>query len=80
VELKRVVDALRPEFSDQIAFVLVNLATPEGQLWAARQSARETTLVFFGASGRRIHTLWGQQDLEYLREVFRQFAASGRYG
>jgi hypothetical protein len=80
VELKRVVDALRPEFSDQIAFVLVNLATPEGRIWAMSQFASETTLVFFGASGRRVHMLQGQQDLEYLREIFRQFAATGRYG
>jgi hypothetical protein len=80
VELKRVVDALRPEFGDQIAFALVNLATPEGYMWAMSQNARETTLVFFGASGRRVHTLQGQQDLEYLREVFRQFAATGRHG
>jgi hypothetical protein len=44
------------------------------------QFASETTLVFFGASGRRVHMLQGQQDLEYLREIFRQFAATGRYG
>ena len=74
------VDALRPEFSDQIAFVLVNLATPEGYIWATSQNARETTLVFFGPSGRRVHTLQGEQNLEDLRAVFRQFAAAGRNG
>ena len=72
------VDALRPEFNDQIAFVLVDLQTPEGYAWALSQNAGQTTLLFFGASGRRLAVLQGEQGLQQLRSTFREFVVTGR--
>ena len=72
------VDALRPEFNNQIAFVLVDLTTPEGHAWALSQGAWQTTLIFFGGSGRRVAVLQGEQSLDRLRSIFRDFAFSGR--
>jgi hypothetical protein len=66
-ELKRVVDALRPEFHGQVAFVLADLSTPEGRAFASRHDVGNTTLVFLDASGKRIETLVGAQAEGALR-------------
>lgn len=72
------VDALRPEFSEQMAFVLVDMTTPQGAAWARYHNAGQTTLIFFGASGRRLRTLQGEQTLGRLRSIFRDFASVGQ--
>ena len=72
------VDALRPEFNDQIGFVLVDLQTQKGHAWALSHSAGQTTLIFFGASGRRVAVLQGEQSFDRLRSIFRDFAFNGR--
>jgi len=72
-----VVDALRPEFNDQMAFVLVDLQTPAGHAWAASHGASQTTLLFFGASGRQIGVLQGEQSVDRLRSIFSEFAVTG---
>lgn len=64
-------DALRSEFRGQLAFVLADLSTPEGQAFAARHEAGNTTLVFLDASGRRLATFPGVQEESALRERIR---------
>ena len=76
MELKRVVDALRPEFSDEMAFVLADMSTPQGYAFAARYNLPQTTLVFFSASGRVVGTLSGEQSVPYLRSTFQRFLAT----
>jgi hypothetical protein len=61
------VDALRSEFDDRVAFVLADLGTNDGADLASRYGARETTLLFFSASGRQVGTLYGVQTESYLR-------------
>jgi len=65
--LKRVVDALRPEFEDQVAFVLADLNTPEGRVFASRHGVGNTTLVFLDRAGNRLETLVGIQEEGALR-------------
>jgi hypothetical protein len=62
-----VVDALRPEFRDEVAFVLANLHTREGREFAARHGVPNTTLVFLDAGGRRLAILHGTQEDAALR-------------
>jgi hypothetical protein len=69
--LKRVVDALRPEFREQVAFVLADLNTPEGLAFANRHGVGNTTLVFFDAGGKRLTTAVGIQEEGALRERIR---------
>jgi hypothetical protein len=66
-----VVDALRSEFHGQVAFVLADLETPEGQAFARQHGVGNTTLVFLDASGRGIATLLGVQDRAALRARIR---------
>jgi hypothetical protein len=61
------VDALRPEFRGQVAFVLADLNTPEGRAFATRHEVGNTTLVFLDTTGKRIETLTGVQDEGVLR-------------
>jgi hypothetical protein len=61
------VDALRPEFHQEIAFVLADLNTPEGQAFAKRYEVGNTTLVFLDASGKRLDTVTGIQEENGLR-------------
>jgi thioredoxin-like negative regulator of GroEL len=65
------VDALRPEFQEQVAFILANLNTAEGQTFATRHEVGNVTLVFFDATGKRIETLVGIQDEAALRHRIR---------
>jgi len=63
-----VVNAVRSEFEDDIAFVRANLQTPEGQAFASKHGVSNTTLVFLDANGDRIAVLRGEQDRAALRE------------
>jgi hypothetical protein len=69
-----VVNALKSEFDDEIAFVLANLQTHEGQAFASQHGVPNTTLVFLDANGERLEILRGTQDRNELRaEIKRIF-------
>jgi hypothetical protein len=61
------VDALRPEFRGQVAFVLADLNSTEGRAFAARHDVGNTTLVLFDRTGKRLETLTGVQEEHILR-------------
>ena len=67
----RVVDALRPEFREHVAFILADLSTPEGSAFASRHDVGNTTLVLLDATGKRLETLTGIQDEGALRARIR---------
>jgi thioredoxin-like negative regulator of GroEL len=76
-----VVDALRPEFRGEVAFVMANLNTREGREFAARHRVPNTTLVFLDANGRRLAILQGTQKEAALRwqirSIFGLHASTG---
>lgn len=65
------VDALRPEFHGQVAFVLADLHTPEGQAFATEHGVSNTTLVFLDATGKRLEILHGNREEAELRQEIR---------
>ena len=71
MQLKHVVDALRPEFADRIAFLMVDFSSAEGQQFAARFGVRETTLVFFDGAGNLIDRKYGVPTVDILRSTIR---------
>ena len=71
MQLKHVVDVLRPEFADRIAFVMVDLFSDEGQKFAAQFGVRETTLVFFDRSGTVLDRKYGVPTIDGLRATIR---------
>jgi len=66
-----VVDALRPEFQGQVAFVLADLNTSEGRAFASRHGVGNTTLVLMDRIGNRLETLVGIQEEDLLRRRIR---------
>ncbi len=63
------VDALRPEFNDRVAFVTADLSTSEGQVFAGRLGVGETTLVFFDRDGTPINRYHGTVTTANLRRL-----------
>ena len=71
MQLKHVVDVLRPEFADRIAFLMVDLTSAEGQQFGTRFGVRETTLVFFDRSGTLLDRRYGVPTVDGLRATIR---------
>ena len=70
------VDALRPGYSDQIAFVVVDVSQPEGRMWAQSYGIGVTTLIFFSRYGQVVGSLHGEQSSQQLHAAFRQLVAT----
>ena len=64
------VNSLEPEFNDRVIFLVANLTTQEGRIFAEMNDSGRVTLLFFNPDGSRIHKLTGVQDAEFLRKVF----------
>jgi hypothetical protein len=69
LQLKRVVDTLRPEYEDRVAFVTADLSTFEGQAFAATAGVNETTLLFFDRSGNPLNQQQGVMTEANLRKA-----------
>ena len=64
------VNSLEPEFKEKVTFLVANLATQEGQVFAEMNDSGRVTLLFFKPDGFRIHKLTGVHDADFLRKVF----------
>lgn len=60
-------DSLIPEFQSHAVFVLLDITTPEGRVFAIRHNVPNTVLIFFDGDGQRIETIYGVQEKEELR-------------
>ena len=70
IELKRVVNSLKPEYEGKIRFLTANLNSSEGKWFAEYQNVGRVTLLFFKPDGSKISSLSGEQEPEFLRNVF----------
>ncbi len=75
-QLRRMVEQLRPEFEEQMVFLMVDLSTPAGAAFAETNQVGSVTLVFFDATGERIGVLEGLQEADYLWRVFTEITQS----
>ena len=64
------VNSLKPEFEGKIRFVLANLNNSKGKWFAEYHNVGRVTLLFFNPNGEKISSLVGEQEPEYLRQVF----------
>lgn len=62
--------SLEPEYEGRIRFLIANLTTREGRLFAELHNTGKVTLLFFKPDGTKITTLTGVQKPQYLRNVF----------
>ncbi|MDP1558861.1 MAG: hypothetical protein Q8K59_08640 [Nitrosomonas sp.] len=59
---------VRDEYEGRVAFVVVDIMTPEGRAFADKYGLQPTALVFFAGNGERLQTLYTPQIGESLRE------------
>lgn len=64
------VHSLEPEYKGRIVFLVANLTTREGRLFAELHNTGKVSLLFFKPDGTKITTLSGVQQPQYLRKVF----------
>jgi len=65
-----VVNSLKPEYAGKIRFILANLDSREGRLFAEYHNVNRVTLIFFKPDGEKISSLSGELDPKYLRRIF----------
>lgn len=71
--LKRNLDSVKGDFSEDIQFRTTNIASAEGQRFANRYGVPHVTLLFFNKQGRRVHTVEGVTPAEELRDILQRF-------
>ena len=64
------VNSLKPEYKGKIKFILANLDSREGRWFADYYDADKVTLIFFKPDGKKISSLIGVQEADFLRNVF----------
>ena len=61
---------LQPEYKGKIRFLIANLNSKEGRIFAEYHNVIRVTLLFFKPDGTKISTLNGEQQPDFLRRVF----------
>lgn len=66
-------NAVRPDFTDDdIAFVIANLQTSEGEAFARQHNVPNTTLVYLDAAGHPLEIQRGIPSQNELRNSIRE--------
>jgi len=65
-----VVNSLKTEYEGKIRFLTANLNSTDGKWFAEYHNVGRVTLLFFNPDGRKISTISGEQEPDYLRRVF----------
>lgn len=67
MEVMKLMDALRDEYSDRVEFLVADLGTPKGSQFAQRHRATNGTVVFYSGEGSHVRTIHLPPDIETLR-------------
>jgi hypothetical protein len=59
---------VRDEYDGRLEFIVADIKTPTGEMFADKHGLQPTALVFFAANGERLQTLYTPQVGESLRE------------
>jgi len=68
-EVMDLLNSLRPEFSDRVDFLAVNLGNPQGHGFVRQHGMQDGTVVLFSASGTRIGALDRPTTQQELRQL-----------
>lgn len=71
-QLMRVVSNLRSQYEPQTTFIVADINTPSGRVFADVHGVQSGTLLLFGPRGDKLATLYGPQDEAKLRDSFDQ--------
>lgn len=61
-------NAVRDDFEERVAFIVADINTPEGKLFADSHGFGQAALAFFAANGDRLQVLYSEQTGESLRQ------------
>tara|TARA_Y100001970_G_C14149023_1_gene811580 strand:+ start:397 stop:612 length:216 start_codon:yes stop_codon:yes gene_type:complete len=65
-----VVDSLKSEYEDKIQFLVANLNSREGRMFAEYYNVGRVTLLFFEPDGTKIFSINNELDSQKLRNIF----------
>ena len=64
------VDSLKSEYAEKIQFIVANLNSREGRLFAEYYNVGRVTLLFFNPDGKKIFYISNELDSQKLRNIF----------
>ena len=64
------VNSLKSEYAGKIQFLVANLDSREGRLFAEYHDAGRVTLLFFNPDGNKIVSVNNELDPQKLRNIF----------
>lgn len=67
MDLMELMNMLRDDYEERVVFLATDIATEEGQAFAARHGVGSSILLLFDDTGRRIAVIDGIRDPETLR-------------
>lgn len=67
MEVMKLMDALRDEYSNRVEFLIADLGTPQGRQFANRHNAINGTVMFYSAKGSYVRTIHVPPNTATLR-------------
>ena len=67
MEVMKLMDALRDEYSDRVEFLVADLGTPNGYNFAQRHNGINGTVMFYSAKGAHVRTMHQPANTKVLR-------------
>ena len=64
------VNSLESEYAGKIQFIVANLDSREGRLFAEYHTVGRVTLLFFRTDGKKIYSINNELDPQKLRNIF----------
>ena len=61
-------NALRSEYNDRVKFIVTDKKMAQGKKFAETHEVESTAFLFFAPSGKKIHTIYGEQSAQALRD------------
>jgi len=77
MDVMKLMNALRDEYSDRIEFLIADLGTPQGRQFATRHNGINGTVMFYSAKGTYTRTIHVPPDTETLRYGLDEVLAAG---
>jgi hypothetical protein len=67
MEVMKLMDALRDEYSDRVEFLVADLGTPDGYKFTQRHDGINGTVMFYSGEGSHVRTMHLPPNTETLR-------------
>lgn len=76
MDVMKLMDALRDEYTDRVEFLVADLGTPQGYKFAQRHNAINGTVMFYSGTGLHVRTIHLPPNTETLRYGLEEVVSS----